>query len=47
MALTGQTPSQEQHLMQTFGSITALPFLSEIAPTGQMFTHVPQPIHCF
>ncbi len=45
MQLTGQPAAQAPQLMQLSGLITNVPPLSEIAPTGQVPAHEPQPMH--
>jgi len=42
MQLTGQLETQAPQSMQTAGSITLLPFFSDIALTGQVPSQAPQ-----
>jgi len=42
MQLTGQLGTHAPQSMQTAGSMTLLPFFSDIALTGQVLSHAPQ-----
>jgi hypothetical protein len=44
MQLTGHPAAQAPQLMQVSGSITNFPPSSDIAPTGHVPAHEPQPI---